>query len=54
MSSYPLWTGGRAAGQPFILKGTVFYPEETIMYLSNNLKMQSILIVNLEIPTREK
>lgn len=32
VSSYPLWTGGRAAGQPFVLKGTVFYPEETIMY----------------------
>ena len=39
VSYYPLWTSGRGAGQPFILKGTVFYPEETIMY-----PLQTIII----------
>ncbi|XP_001637977.2 transmembrane protein 231 [Nematostella vectensis] len=32
VSPYSIWTGGRAAGQPFVVKGTVNYPEETIMY----------------------
>jgi len=27
-----VWTSGRAAGQPFVIQGTIFYPEETIMY----------------------
>ena len=27
-----MWTSGRATGQPFALQGTVFYPEESIMY----------------------
>jgi len=31
-SFYPMWTSGRAAGQPFVIQGTIFYPEETIMY----------------------
>lgn len=31
-SDYPVWTSGRATGQPFALQGTVFYPEEIIMY----------------------
>lgn len=33
VSFHPVWTTGRAAGQPFVIKGTVYYPEETIMYL---------------------
>nr|XP_058954608.1 transmembrane protein 231-like [Pocillopora verrucosa] len=32
VSFHPVWTTGRAAGQPFVIKGTVYYPEETIIY----------------------
>ena len=32
ISHYPVWKGGRAAGSPFVLKGRIHYPEETIMY----------------------
>lgn len=32
ISFYPVWTSGRAAGQPLVIQGTIFYPEETIMY----------------------
>lgn len=32
VSHYPVWTSWRGSGQPFILKGTIYYPEETIMY----------------------
>lgn len=32
VSYHPLWTSGRASGQPFVLKGTIFYPEETVIY----------------------
>ncbi|XP_020624600.1 transmembrane protein 231-like isoform X2 [Orbicella faveolata] len=32
ISFHPVWTSGRAAGQPFVIQGTIFYPEETIMY----------------------
>lgn len=31
-SDYPVWMSGRATGQPFALQGTVFYPEEIIIY----------------------
>lgn len=32
ISFHPVWTSGRAAGQPLVIQGTIFYPEETIMY----------------------
>ncbi|KXJ17698.1 transmembrane protein 231 [Exaiptasia diaphana] len=32
VSKYPVWTGGRASGQPFVIKGTIHYPEEMIFY----------------------
>ncbi|KAK3755424.1 hypothetical protein QZH41_016624 [Actinostola sp. cb2023] len=32
VSRYPVWSGGRASGQPFVIKGTIHYPEETIFY----------------------
>jgi hypothetical protein len=38
VSKYPLWTGGRAAGQPFVIRGTIHYPEETILYPLNSFK----------------
>lgn len=37
VSYHPLWTSGRASGQPFVLKGTIFYPEETVMYPQQNM-----------------
>eukprot|EP00057_Strongylocentrotus_purpuratus_P013253 XP_011667727.1 PREDICTED: transmembrane protein 231 [Strongylocentrotus purpuratus] len=30
---YPVWLTGRGTGQPFIIKGTIYYPEETIVYV---------------------
>ena len=38
VSFHPVWTSGRAAGQPFVIQGTVYYPEETIMYLFVNFR----------------
>ena len=32
VSGYPVWTSGRAAGQPFVINGTIHYPEETLVY----------------------
>lgn len=30
---YPIWLTGRGSGQPFIIQGTIYYPEETIVYI---------------------
>lgn len=32
VDSYPAWVMNRAAGQPFTIKATVIYPEETVLY----------------------
>ena len=32
VSSYPVWKSGRNTEAPFILKATVHYPEERILY----------------------
>ena len=42
VSFHPVWTSGRAAGQPFVIQGTVYYPEETIMYLFINFIRDNI------------
>ncbi|XP_046989625.1 transmembrane protein 231 isoform X3 [Schistocerca americana] len=31
-NAYPLWTVGRAAGAPFVISATIYYPEDTILY----------------------
>lgn len=30
---YPVWQVGTTAGLPFLIKGKVYYPEQTILYL---------------------
>lgn len=32
ISRYPIWKGGRSSSTPFIVKGKIHYPEETVMY----------------------
>lgn len=48
ISFHPVWTSGRAAGQPFVIKGTIFYPEETIMYPFQDLIFIEIHVVRAE------
>ena len=33
VSYYPVWRAGRSGETPFVIKGIIHYPEETILYL---------------------
>ena len=45
ISFHPVWTSGRAAGQPLVIQGTIFYPEETIMYPKSRYNFYWLIVI---------
>ena len=42
ISGYPVWKSGRNTNAPFVLKATIHYPEERILYPNISLQNMNV------------